>query len=241
MSKLIVNADDLGYSPGVNYGIIHAHKAGIVSSATMMANMPGFEHAVELLKDTPTLRCGVHLTLTCHKPLTDNVATLVNEDGKFHRRFSKELVEQIDLDQLYKEFSAQIDKTKNSIDITHLDSHHHVHTIERFRPVIQMLVDKYKLPIRHNIGITGVDNVEFIGTFYDSRAKIEWFEENMSDIKSKGVVDIMTHPAFLDSFMYESTSYNLQRMNELSILTDEKVSEILCKHDIKLVNYVNYK
>ena len=69
MAKIIVNADDFGYSEGVNHGIISAHKNGIVTSCTVMANMPGFEHGMELIKENPTLKCGVHMTLTCYKPL----------------------------------------------------------------------------------------------------------------------------------------------------------------------------
>ena len=48
MTKLIINADDFGLSEAVNYGIISAHKTGVVTSTSTMANMPGFEHAMEL-------------------------------------------------------------------------------------------------------------------------------------------------------------------------------------------------
>jgi predicted glycoside hydrolase/deacetylase ChbG (UPF0249 family) len=48
MIKLIVNADDFGYSRGINHAIIDCHQHGIVNSATMMMNMPGVAHAVEL-------------------------------------------------------------------------------------------------------------------------------------------------------------------------------------------------
>ena len=51
MTKLIVNADDFGLSEAVNYGIISAYKNGIVRSTTIMAGMPAFDHAVELLKE----------------------------------------------------------------------------------------------------------------------------------------------------------------------------------------------
>ena len=78
MSLVIINADDFGYSQGINLGIIEAHKNGILSSTTMMANMPGFEHGVELAKNNPKLGIGVHLNLTCGKPLLDNVPSLTD-------------------------------------------------------------------------------------------------------------------------------------------------------------------
>ena len=67
--KLIINADDFGYSNGVNYGIIDAFKNGILTSTTCLTNMPGFNHAIQLAKENPNLGIGIHLTLTCGKPL----------------------------------------------------------------------------------------------------------------------------------------------------------------------------
>ena len=61
--RLIINADDFGLSRGANYGIIDAYRNGVVRSTSIMAGMPGFDHAVELLKEYPDLGCGVHLTL----------------------------------------------------------------------------------------------------------------------------------------------------------------------------------
>ena len=84
-SKVIFNADDFGYSKAINLGIIQAHKNGILSSATLMANMPGFEDAVKLAKENPELGVGVHLTLTCGYPVLSDVPTLCQENGKFHK------------------------------------------------------------------------------------------------------------------------------------------------------------
>ena len=83
--RLIINADDFGYSKGVNYGIIDAYKNGIVRSTTIMAGMPGFDHAVELAKENKELGVGVHLTLTSYKPVLDSHKTIVNEHGYFDK------------------------------------------------------------------------------------------------------------------------------------------------------------
>ncbi|MFN1913289.1 ChbG/HpnK family deacetylase [Clostridioides difficile] len=81
MTKIIINADDFGYCEAVNYGIISAHNNGIVRSTSMMANMPGVEHGVGLLKENKTLNCGVHMTLSCGRPLLSNLKTIVDKDG----------------------------------------------------------------------------------------------------------------------------------------------------------------
>src|ERR1700732_1931642 len=85
MIKLIVNADDFGYSRGVNFGIIDSHMRGIVNSSTMMMNMPGTGHAIELAKEYPSLQVGIHLVLTCGKPLLQDVHSLVDENGHFKK------------------------------------------------------------------------------------------------------------------------------------------------------------
>jgi predicted glycoside hydrolase/deacetylase ChbG (UPF0249 family) len=45
--ELIVNADDLGWSAGVNAGILEAYQRGIVTSTTLAANMPAAEQALK--------------------------------------------------------------------------------------------------------------------------------------------------------------------------------------------------
>src|SRR4051812_6525064 len=96
----------------------------------MMLNMPGVSHAVELAKANPNLQVGVHLVLTCGKPLLTDVPSLVNDNGSF--KPISELKDQpmLSLDELAREWSAQIEKfLETGLTPTHFDSHHHVHTI----------------------------------------------------------------------------------------------------------------
>ena len=105
-----------------------------------MANMPGFEHGMELIKENPTLRCGVHMTLTCYKPILKDHKTIVDENGNFFRSLSEDLLKNIDLEEVYREFKAQIERVRVRVEITHLDSHHHVHGTEFLKPVIERVV-----------------------------------------------------------------------------------------------------
>ena len=68
--RLIVNADDYGLSRGVNTGIIEAAETGVVTSASMMVNLPGFNDAAARAGSRPSLSLGLHLNLTTGKPLT---------------------------------------------------------------------------------------------------------------------------------------------------------------------------
>ena len=243
MSKLIVNADDFGYCEAVNYGIISAHRNGIVTSTTIMANMPGFDHAVNLLKENKDIGCGVHMTLSCNKPLNDNLKSLVDENGMFHRRINEELINKIDLDEVYYEFCCQIDKVKNSgVEITHLDSHHHVHTISYFKDVIKTIMDKYNLKIRGGFEykFDFEENViPCIGSFYDKNVDINFFNNNIEIIKSYDICDLMSHPAFIDNYLLKSTSYAINRAKEHEILTSKKIKKLLDENEIILTNYKN--
>ena len=69
MKRMIVNADDFGFSEAVNHGILKAMLEGIVTLTSIMANMPGFAHAVQLYHEHPDMAVGVHLNLTCYRPL----------------------------------------------------------------------------------------------------------------------------------------------------------------------------
>lgn len=238
MSKLIINADDFGYCEAVNYGIISAHRNGVVTSTTIMANMPGFEHAIELLKDNKNLGCGVHMTLSCGKPINNNLTTLVNENNTFHRYITEDIIDKIDLDEVYEELCSQINKVKNVVDISHLDSHHHIHTLKGFEQVISSVLKKYDLPIRGGFEYNNnyEKQIKLVDSFYSEQVSYEFFKENRDILTKYDVVDIMTHPAFLDDFILNSTSYAINRTKEHKILTSKEVKDYLY-NNFELTNY----
>ncbi|MBH6946706.1 chitin disaccharide deacetylase [Clostridioides difficile] len=240
MTKIIINADDFGYCEAVNYGIISAHNNGIVRSTSMMANMPGVEHGVGLLKENKTLNCGVHMTLSCGRPLLSNLKTIVDKDGFFIRRITDEIIEKMDCDEIYRELCAQIDRVKGlGIDISHLDSHHHIHTLVSLKPVVEKIVTKYNLPIRGGFEYTLEYSkvVPLIDSFYKENVSEEYFIKNIDEIMKYDVVDIMSHPAFLDDYILNSTSYAIDRTKEHKILTSKKVKEFLEKNGLVISSY----
>ena len=152
MKHLIFNADDFGYSYGVNYGILESHLRGVLTSTTLMAGMPGFDHAVALAKAHPSLGVGVHLTLTCGRPLLPGHRTLTEPNGDFHPlAFYHSEAQPLDSGEVYREWKAQIDKViAAGIQPTHLDSHHHVHTFRGLEAVFVRLAREYRLPVRNS-------------------------------------------------------------------------------------------
>lgn len=226
--KWIVNADDFGYCKGVNLGIIEAYKNGILTSATLMSGMPGFDHAIELLKENKGLSCGIHMTLTAYEPVLKTHKTIVDENGRFFKSPGKINLEKIDLNEVYEEFCAQIEKAKAAgVDITHLDSHHHVHMQEILKPVIDKIRGKYKLTIR--------GDVKLEGSFYGENAT----EDHLKSLynEEEEIIEIMTHPAYLDLDIYESSSYNTHRMKELKVLTSKQIKTFIKENNIKLCSF----
>ena len=153
MRNLIVNADDLGWTRGVNRGIAEAHKNGIVTSGTLLANGGAFDDGVELALGTPTLGVGVHLNLSDGPPVlaAGKVLSLVNGQGLFHGGPEQLLLRlarrTLDVDEVEREWDAQIRKViAAGIGPTHLDGHKHVHMLPGLFPIA------LRLAKRHGIG-----------------------------------------------------------------------------------------
>jgi len=238
MTKLIINADDFGYSKGVNLGIMEAHINGAVSSSTLMANMRAAEHAASLAKQAPGLGVGIHLVLSCGRPICENVPSLVDGKGNFHH--VKKLESFADEDDIEHEWIQQIERVLAfGITPTHLDSHHHVHGLRKVYPVMERLALKYGLPIRNINGekkdIQPIQH--FCTEFYGEHLTVENTIELLDRLRNYKVVELMTHPAYIDEPLLNGSSYVLPRVKELSILTSNELREALEKKGIQLMTY----
>lgn len=222
MIKLIVNADDFGYSRGVNFGIIDAHRDGIVNSATMMMNMSAVGQAIELAKENPKLQVGIHLVLTCGKPLLPDVPSLVDESGNFKKLSDLMKNKVLSLSELEREWTAQIERfLQSGLIPTHFDSHHHVHTIPEFLKVVQALSRKYHLRARGASELNDVPSFTdiFLHDFYGSGATYDYFEKLPNRVEDGQTVEVMCHPGYLDLAVLTGSSYAIDRVRETGILT----------------------
>jgi len=153
VKNLIVNADDLGWTDGVNRGIVEAFHHGIVTSTSLLANGAAFAGGVAAARSAPGLGVGVHLNLSDGPPIADRelVTSLLNQDGEFAggpeslllRRARRGLL----LDEVENEWDAQIQKVRDAgIAPTHLDGHKHVHMLPGLFEIA------LRLAKRHGIG-----------------------------------------------------------------------------------------
>jgi predicted glycoside hydrolase/deacetylase ChbG (UPF0249 family) len=151
---LIINADDFGLLPEVNQGIIECFEAGSITSATLMVNTEGAPDAVELAKKHPALGVGLHFNLTQGKSISSaaEIPSLVDGSGHFHNRsrFEKKMIlGKIRLNDLKKEFTAQFDRFNDfGLEMTHIDSHHHIHVFPSIFKIASNYARKVSLPLR---------------------------------------------------------------------------------------------
>ncbi|MBQ8887384.1 MAG: ChbG/HpnK family deacetylase [Candidatus Gastranaerophilales bacterium] len=148
MKKLIINADDFGYSKENNEAIKLGYEAGIITSTSLIANMQGFEHAVlNILPQMQSIDVGFHFNIIEGKSLT-NQSMLCDKEGNFNNNYlqlilksnNKEFIKQTEI-----EFRAQFEKLSKHSKISHIDSHVHTASIPNIHKLITRLAKEYNI------------------------------------------------------------------------------------------------
>ena len=139
----MINADDFGFTPGVNRAIVKAHTDGIVTSATLMANGPAFCEVKELAEQLPKLSIGCHVVLIDGEPvLPPAKVPSLTQSGRFRddlKTFAaRALTGQLDTTEIGAEATAQIRRVQTAgVCVSHLDTHKHTHIFPKvLRPLL---------------------------------------------------------------------------------------------------------
>jgi hopanoid biosynthesis associated protein HpnK len=142
--RLIVNADDFGFTAGVNRAIVEAHTRGIVTSSTLMANGRAFEDALRLAKSVPSLSVGCHVVLIDGTPVLDakqlpSITSAHSNGDRFRDGLQAFAARRLDPEEIEAEASAQIRKLQSAgISVSHLDTHKHTHLFPAvLRPLLR--------------------------------------------------------------------------------------------------------
>ena len=173
MHNIIINADDLGISPGTNEAIFQGYDKGIITHTSIMANGDFFEEAVESLQSRRGLHVGIHLNLTYGKALTQN-PLISDRESILNLGYLEILLKSMRncafVDAVKKEFESQIVYALDAgLVLSHIDSHRHVHLIPRLYEIVIELAKKYNIHrvrlinenLRTSVNLTGKYN--FIG------------------------------------------------------------------------------
>lgn len=137
MKRLIINADDFGMARSINEAILQAHRDGVVTSATLMANGGAFDDAVVRAQECPGLGVGCHVVLVNGRPLSPAAqipALAPSRDGepRFRAGFlslaEAALRGSLPAAEIELEVAAQIRKVQSAgIPVSHVDTHKHSH------------------------------------------------------------------------------------------------------------------
>jgi chitin disaccharide deacetylase len=140
--RLIINADDLGLTSGVNRAIENACRSGAVTSATLMANSRAFNEAAAMARNLPQLNIGCHIVLVDGEPVTHGLKSLTDGTSKFISSIKSFAVaairKQLSQEEIQREAEAQICRIQSAgINLTHVDTHKHTHIFPHvLKPVL---------------------------------------------------------------------------------------------------------
>jgi predicted glycoside hydrolase/deacetylase ChbG (UPF0249 family) len=222
-----VNADDFGMASDVNRGVIRAHQAGLVTSASLMVRRSAAREAAAMARDHPRLAVGLHLDL----------GEWVYAGDTWKPRY--EVVPCDDAAAVSAEAAAQIECFSDLLGKrpTHLDSHQHVHRTEPARQVVGELGRTMNLPVRDVVG-----GIAYEGGFYGQTAEGSPHPEGITlkallrivDALGAGLTEISCHPAAGTAFQ---STYLEERQVELAVLCNPMLRLAVDTRGIELVSY----
>lgn len=147
--KFILNADDFGMSNAFNKAVLDGYNNGFLTSASICANGEAFSSAVnEVIPECPNLGIGVHLNIIEGKSLLNEKTLFTDSNNNFNNGYLKLISlsnNNLFLEQVEKEFRAQIEKVLKYTKVDHLDSHVHVHAIPKIFELICKLAKEYQI------------------------------------------------------------------------------------------------
>ena len=230
---LIVNADDFGLTRGVNEGIVEAHRNGILTATTLMAEGPAFDHAVELARSSPSLDIGVHLVLWPEGKLPQRLPSFVWRAVRMRQAEIESLFER----QVERVFQAGITPT-------HLDTHKHTHVFPHVFGAVLQVAQRFKISwIRRPLsgretvaaGVRFTDN--FLGWLDTGRLNRQSLAR-LLDRLQPGTTELMCHPGLCDSELQAApTRLKRERQIELEALTAPEIRALLHERGVELRSF----
>jgi chitin disaccharide deacetylase len=255
LKRLIVNADDFGFTEDVNEGIIEAHRHGILTACTLMANGYAFENAVELARETPSLDVGCHLTFVQGRSVLDPSRQLPRDlKSLLWALMRGEL-------PLFEEAAAQVRKLHAAgIHPSHIDTHKHTHLLPPVLDAVSRVAREFDIQwVRGpfdfapksvlSFGIrmmrprflkvlAGLRMTDHFAGFQLTGSLNETTLAQTLKLLPEGLTEFMCHPGRLGSELENAaTRLKKTREVELAALISPGTRRLIERHGIELVNY----
>jgi predicted glycoside hydrolase/deacetylase ChbG (UPF0249 family) len=250
VKRLIVNADDFGRAPGINAGILRAHREGIVTAATLMVSAPATDDAARIARATPSLDVGVHLTLTYAGPVTDpgRVPSLVEPDGTFPRGPAAfRGTGRADREEALIEYRAQHARALTLVGRapSHLDTHHWLHDEPALEWAITALAQETGAAVRphddaqrERLRAAGVRTVDAYRRDFQHEGHVDvaTMLRILGDLGG-GTTELGCHPGEADRELERTSTYASLRVTELATLTDPRVRAAAERNGVALSSF----
>ena len=261
MKKLIIRADDVGYTSANNDGVFKAIDQGIVTSADLMLDTPGSIDAMIRLRERPWISVGWH-THFWGSPVLDphEVSSMVNETGRFRFRHNRHLMDECNYDELIHEMRAQLARCRNVLG--HVPSYTEIHGNGLFARALKQVCDEYG--IRYHFvnkpdhsGVLEEADPEYrkldiympnqpAGYYricYDDSVKIRetydpvsYFIDDYDHLMQHSTVLTAWHPGYLDDYILRESSLKEARVKDIIALTSPVLKQWLVQNSIQLVS-----
>jgi chitin disaccharide deacetylase len=214
MRYLIVNGDDFGASAGINRGVVEAHGRGILTSASLMVDMPASEDAARRSRDLPRLSVGLHVDLTGRDDPDDCRAEL-------NRQFRR-----------FQELTGGPP--------THLDAHHNAHRDPRLLPAFLELARECRLPLREHSPVRSFPKFygRWDGVTHLEQVSLASLVRMLETEVPEGCTELSCHPGYVDPGF--ASGYAAEREAELRTLCEPSLRAALARRQIRLINFRDF-
>lgn len=244
--KLMVRADDLGYSKGVNYGIYESVKSGIIQNIGFMVNMPDSEHGYNLIKDFDVC-LGQHTNLCVGRPLSDldKIPSLIQKNGMFKtsKMYRSSESDFVNLDEAILEIEAQYEKFKY---ITGQEPHYfeaHAVQSENLLKAIEIVGTKHGLKVMGvsfdgtPVEVNGKKVYMWLDSMKANYDPMSSFVNMMENAHEDGYDLFICHPGFLDNYIMNTSSLTIPRTKEVKMLCSNELKECIRTNNVHLYTY----
>jgi len=245
MARILLRADDLGYSEGVNCGLAWACDNGLPMSVGLMMNLPDVRHGYELIAGQR--HClGMHTTISAGRPLSDpeEVPSLVDENGAFHpsdfyRNAASDPAALADVEReaeaQYQAFVELTGREPDYVDVHAVSSENFVigarNTAKRHGKPFS-----YLAPSGQTMRV-GSSDLLLHGSQGDLGKLIAAVMAADAQATTPVVHALMLHPGFVDAQLIRTSSLTLPRTVDAEILRSPELQELAARSDVKLVTY----
>lgn len=245
MKKILLRADDLGYSKGVNYGIRDSIENGMIRNVGVMVNMDQVNHGCNLIQNFD-IALGLHTNICNGKPICapDSIPSLVDEKGNFlSSKYYREAKEDtVNINDAIKEVNAQIEKFIQLIGREPDYVDFHAAASQTFVKALEEVVSKkgYKYsPLPQSFDeVVKVGNTDVVlrpGSMTNENPFDLLQSIIQEDIENPCIV--IYHPGYLDQFIMENSSLTFPRIYETTMLCSEATKNFIELSKLELITY----